>query len=237
MLESIIALFLPPLCHCCKAYIPHAGRVHLCAECLQTSSPVHSPLCPVCGVSFLTGGGIDHLCGRCIASPPSYDKASAPFVYEGAIRDLVHMLKYDRKIQCRRPLGLLMAERLSESVMKDAPELIIPVPLHLKRLRQRGFNQAILLGEVLSREWGIHLERKAMIRTRWTEPQINLAAAERAANVKGAFEVAEPGKIKGRMIVLVDDVMTTGSTVSECAKVLKKAGAAGVHVVTVARVP
>lgn len=237
MLKALIDLVFPPLCHCCKAYIPKAGRVHICDACMKTTATVGSPLCTVCGAPFLTEGGSDHPCGRCLIHPPSYDGASAPYIYEGAVRDLVHRLKYDGRVQCRRPLALLLAESLAGFASDVSPDMIIPVPLHSRRIRQRGFNQAILLGEVLSREWKLPLDRRLLQRIRWTEPQVNLAAAERTANVRGAFALGNPEKVHGKRVLLVDDVLTTGSTVSECSKVLKRAGAEAVFVVTVARVP
>jgi ComF family protein len=163
--------------------------------------------------------------------------ARAAALYEGAIRDLIHRLKYDGKVQVRRPLALLMAQRLAGFADHDSSDLLLPVPLHLKRIRERGFNQAILLGELLAREWKIPFERSLLRRIRWTEPQVNLAAGERAANVRGAFAVGDPSVVKGRRVILVDDVLTTGSTVSECSRVLKRAGAVEVFVATVARVP
>jgi len=111
----------------------------------------------------------------------------------------------------------------------------VPVPLHLKRLRQRGFNQAILLGEIFAKKWGTPLSRNNLQRIRWTEPQVNLGAHERAVNVKGAFAVDSVKELSGKRILLVDDVYTTGSTVKECCRVLLKAGAAEVAVLTVAR--
>jgi ComF family protein len=161
----------------------------------------------------------------------------AAAIYEGAIRDLIHRLKYDGKVQVRRPLALLMAERLAGFAGHASSDLLLPVPLHVKRIKERGFNQAILLGELLANEWRIPFGRSLLMRIRWTEPQVKLAAGERAANVRGAFAVRDPSLVKGRRVMLVDDVLTTGSTVSECSRVLKKAGAAEVFVVTVARVP
>jgi len=237
LLKPLIDLVFPPLCHCCKAYIPNAGRVLLCNDCMDTASIIESPFCTVCGIPFITEKGFDHPCGRCTVTPPSFDSASAPFIYEGVVRDLIHRLKYDGRIRCRRPLALMTAERLAGFVKNSDSDLIIPVPLHVRRIRQRGFNQAILIGEILSKEWQLPMERRLLKRIRWTEPQINLAASERAANVKGAFALDNPAKIKGRRVILIDDVLTTGSTVSECSKVLKRAGAAAVIVATVARVP
>lgn len=234
--SGLLDLFFPPLCHQCRSFIPHAGRVHVCPACLVTSRPVEPPLCTICGVPFPAPAGIDHSCGPCLTSPPPFAAARAAFLYEGAIRDLIHRFKYDGAVQVRRPLALLMADRLAPLAAEKAPDLLVPVPLHVRRLRQRGFNQAVLLGELLSREWQIPLGRRALQRVRWTEPQVNLAAKERLANVRGAFAVADPAQIRGARILLVDDVLTTGSTLAECSKVLLRAGAAEVCAVTIARV-
>lgn len=117
----------------------------------------------------------------------------------------------------------------------QSPHLIIPVPLHRSRLRERGFNQAVLLGSVLSHQLSLSIMTNVLGRTRPTEPQIELPAAERRLNVKGAFAVTRPDSVAGKRVLLLDDVMTTGSTMDECAKELKKAGAAAVIAVTIAR--
>jgi len=129
-----------------------------------------------------------------------------------------------------------MIENLADVVAARRPDLVIPVPLHVKRLRKRGFNQALLVAELLAQEWRIPLHRQAMKRMRWTEPQINLAAELRRENVKGAFTVPDTALVAGKRVLLVDDVFTTGSTVDECARMLKKAGATDVLVATVTRV-
>jgi ComF family protein len=237
MLRFFADLFFPPLCHSCRTFIPNAGRIHICGDCFSTTRSLGSPFCTVCGVPFRTEGGLDHICGDCLSKPPAFAAARAAVVYEGAVKELIHRLKYDGRIQARRPLGLLLAERLAGFVHDAAPDLIMPVPLHLKRLRQRGFNQAVLLGELASKEWGVPMARRVIRRIRWTEPQITLASRDRMANVRGAFAVADPAVVRGKKILLVDDVMTTGSTVSECARMLKKGGAAEVFVAVVARVP
>jgi ComF family protein len=236
MLKFLVDMFFPPLCHNCREFIPNAGRVHVCEKCLTTSRPIQSPMCSCCGIPFATDEGISHLCGNCIAKHPPFDAACGAYLYEGAVKELIHRFKYDGRVQCRRPLALLLLERLSGVVADFSSDMIIPVPLHKKRLRQRGFNQAILIGEVLAKEWRVPFERRLLQRIRWTEPQVNLAASERMANVKGAFALREPKLVSGKRIVLVDDVLTTGSTVAECSKVLKKAGALAVIAVTVARV-
>jgi ComF family protein len=126
-------------------------------------------------------------------------------------------------------------ECLSEFIQSRRPDLIIPVPLHRKKLSGRGFNQAVLLGEILSQRLKMPMDRRNLRRIRWTEPQVNLAAGDRRTNVKGAFAIRDSGLVTGRRVLLLDDVITTGSTVEECGRVLKASGAADVTVITVAR--
>ncbi len=233
-LTALLDFFFPPLCHVCRTFIPDAGVLHICPSCREQMPPVGHPLCPVCGIPF-QGAGTDHPCGNCIKDLPAFDAARAALLYEGHSRDLIHAFKYRNKTHLRRPLALLAAEGLTEFVMSRAPDLIAPVPLHVRRLRSRGFNQAVLLGELLARRWRLPLARRALVRIRWTEPQINLAAHERRDNVKGAFCVRDPAVVAGKRVLLLDDVLTTGSTAEECSRVLKLAGAAEVTVITVAR--
>lgn len=235
MLRAFFDILFPPLCHICRSCIPAAGPLHICTGCRDAISPISSPLCDLCGKPFATIGGADHRCGACSLSSPRFDAARAATLFDGPVRDMIHRFKYDRRVQLARPLGLLAAEILASWAAATAADLVVPVPLHVRRLRQRGFNQAILLGQVLARQWHLPLDRTCLRRIRWTEPQVNLAAAERAANVRGAFAVKAPSRVEGRRIILVDDVYTTGSTVAECARVLKGAGAGDVLVVTVAR--
>ena len=233
-IRALLDVILPPLCHVCRSFIPNAGTIHICPACREKLPQVSSPHCPVCGIPF-TGTGEDHRCGACLTNPPHFDTARAAFLYEGAIRDLIHSFKYKQHTHLRRPLAFLTLEMARELVSDLAPNIIIPVPLHRSRLRQRGFNQAVLLGRTLSQQLNLPLLPDTLIRTRPTEPQINLSATERMVNVKGAFSVNRPGLIAGKRILLLDDVMTTGSTMNECAKELKKAGADVVIAATIAR--
>ncbi|MBK5275357.1 MAG: ComF family protein [Desulfuromonadales bacterium] len=238
MLKAFLAAALdvvfPPLCHVCRACIPDAGELHICPACLERMPPIRAPLCVICGIPFI-GAGDSHTCGSCCTTHPRFDSARAALGYEGAARDLIHAFKYRNKTHLRRPLGLLMIRGLSEFILAGRHDLIMPVPLHRKKLSSRGFNQALLLSEILSHQLQIALDRHNLRRIRWTEPQVNLAAADRKANVKGAFAIHEPALVRGHRVLLVDDVLTTGSTVEECAGTVKGAGAAGVTVITVAR--
>jgi ComF family protein len=235
LLARTVDLLFPPICHLCREYIPEAGEVKLCPECLAKAPPLISPKCSCCGHPFESPVGADHLCGPCITAPAPFVSARAALLFEGSTRELIHQFKYSKRVVLRRPLGLLAAAYLDNFAEEFRADLIVPVPLHTKRLRQRGFNQAILLGEIFSERWGVPLSRNNLKRIRWTEPQVNLGAAERAANVKGAFALNDEQEISGRKIILVDDVYTTGSTVKECCRVLLKGRAAEIAVLTVAR--
>jgi ComF family protein len=235
MLKALLDILFPPRCHFCKAFIPNAGELHLCAACLEGCSLISSPLCSVCGIPFQTEAGDDHTCGSCIGEPPRFTAARAAALFDGPVRELIHRFKYNGRVQHCRPLALLVSQWIGPFVEEFSADLLVPVPLHVKRLRQRGFNQAVLLGGILACEWRLPLSRANLRRIRWTEPQINLTAAERVANVRGAFSVYDPALIRDKRIILLDDVYTTGSTAAECARVLFRAEAAAVCVVTVAR--
>ena len=233
-IHALLDVILPPICHICHTFIPNAGTLHICPTCRDRLPLVSSPLCSICGIPFAGTGG-DHRCGACLIHPPHFDAARAHFLYEGAIRDLIHSFKYNHHTQLRNPLSFLTLEGVRGFVAEHNPHLIVPVPLHRSRLRQRGFNQAVLLGRVLSRQLSIPMLTDTLVRTRPTEPQIELPAAERRLTVKGAFSVTRPDRVAGKRILLLDDVMTTGSTMDECAKELKRVGADVVIAATIAR--
>ena len=233
--SGLLDLLFPPLCHSCRAFIPNPGAVRLCATCLDAAPLIAHPFCTCCGRPFATIGGADHLCGKCLTDPPPFAAARAALIYTGTTRELIHRFKYSHRVMLRRPLGCLAGPCLDSFVNDFGADVMVPVPLHRKRLQQRGFNQAILLGEIFSKRWGLHLVRNNLRRTRWTEPQINLTASARAENVKGAFALADPAALAGKRVLLIDDVYTTGSTVKECAITLNKGGATAVAVLTVAR--
>lgn len=234
ILPALLDFLFPPLCHICRSFIADAGPLHICPACRELLPLVMSPRCTVCGVPF-AGAGSDHICGRCLKDPPCFDAACSQLLYEGAARDLLHRFKYQYKTHLRRPLALLALEGLTEIIQRQQPDMIVPVPLHRSRLRSRGFNQAVLLGSVFSTRLKLPMLVDGLARIRWTEPQIELSADQRRSNVKGAFACTRPDSIAGKRILLLDDVMTTGSTVDECAKELKKAGASFVLAATVAR--
>lgn len=234
ILPALLDFLFPPLCHICRSFITDAGQIHICPSCREQLPLVMSPCCTVCGVPF-AGAGSNHICGRCLKDPPCFDAACSQLLYEGAARDLLHRFKYQYKTHLRRPLALLALEGLTGIIQRQQPDMIVPVPLHRSRLRSRGFNQAVLLGSVFSTRLALPMLVDGLVRIRWTEPQIELSADQRRSNVKGAFSCARSADINGKRVLLLDDVMTTGSTVDECAKELKKSGASYILVATVAR--
>ena len=178
------------------------------------------------------------LCGECMKEPPSFEKASAYGSYVGGLRDLIHLLKYDRVMPAAKVLGRMLAEAVTDLVpgFGTFPPLVVPVPLHPNKLRQRGFNQSQAIAQAAAKVADVRLELapELLSRKRETESQTGLTRQQRVANLQGAFRSKD--RIAGRDVLLVDDVFTTGTTASECARVLRRAGAGKVWVATVARV-
>lgn len=239
-MRPLLDLFFPPLCHVCRGYIPPGGREHalprpfICTGCLAKIDFIDTPLCTTCGIPFATENGASHTCGACLEHTPFHICRSAA-AFDGPVRELIHRFKYRDRPHLGEPLGLLAFTRLEEFLMDFAPECVMPVPLHRKRLRQRGYNQSQLIGEVLARMLGAPQQVGNLCRLRWTEPQTGLDAGDRANNVNGAFGVLKPGRLKGKRVLLVDDVLTTGSTMRACVDALQEAEVAAVAAVTVAR--
>jgi ComF family protein len=161
--------------------------------------------------------------------------ARAAGVYRGLLRQVLHRFKYGGEISLARPLARLLLIPGRELAARHRIDLVMPVPLHVKRLRQRGFNQASLLARRLGSSLGIPVDYASLRRCRWTEPQIGLSRSQRAENVRGAFRLNRPERVREKGVLLLDDVFTTGETVNQCARVLRAAGTARILVVTVAR--
>ncbi len=215
----------------------------VCSHCIVEWLPVSSPLCSVCGMPFISREGGDHMCGECLRSLKNFRMARAAAVYTPLAMALVHGFKYNGKIQLAGPLGTILAGAFARFWEAEDIDLVLPVPLHRRRFRRRGFNQAYLLATSLVRQLErtgkyastATVEREAVSRTRPTAPQTGLKRKGRLDNIRNAFQVTNSAVIKDRRILLVDDIYTTGATVNECAKVLLGSGAARIDVLTVAR--
>ena len=216
-----------PVCVLCAE--PGSTGMDLCVHCRQ-ALPRLQNACVRCAEP-LQGTVLDALCGRCQQSPPTFERTRALFTYETPVDHLLQALKFNGRLEMARVLGSLMAKWLAETV-DVVPDVIIPVPLHASRLRERGFNQSLELGRFIARELAVPLDTSVCQRIRATASQRELSRKERLKNLKGAFVAA---KQVGGHVAILDDVMTTGSTANELAKVLLKAGAKSVEVWVCAR--
>lgn len=209
----------------------------LCERCTADVRPVAGPLCPSCGAAFASPEGPDHLCEDCMDRDNHFFRSRAGAFYEGAAAEAVKRYKYGKNLWMAGPLSRLLEEACARHYPGEAFDLVAPVPLFPARLRWRGFNQVQAM-LVCWRKRGTMPGPPApvLLRIRATQPQAGLGGPERARNVKGAFRVAVEEEVKGRSVLLVDDVYTTGATVREAARTLLSAGAARVDVLTLVRV-
>jgi len=233
-LLGFVKLFFPPTCPVCRSHHPlRAFESGLCDACLENMRPLSSPCCTICCLPYEGPAGSDHRCESCLKYPPPFSRVIAFGVYTGLLREAVHRFKYEEAFYLHRPLGRLMATAVTEKLQADLPDLIIPVPLHLKKLRERTYNQSLLLARTLGKTLKIPVKAQGLERTRPTLSQQGLKSEERKRNLKGAFSLNE--EVKDKRILLVDDVLTTGTTARECSHILIKSGARDVYVVVLAR--
>lgn len=228
----VLEFFLPRMCLFCGTGVGEGAAQAICPECEAQIEWVASPRCPCCGMVFEAREGADRLCGDCQMEAPPFARARAAAVYAEPVATAIKRLKFSGQI-VYLPLLQSWLQRPDCRELAAAADLLLPVPLHPRRLRARGFNQALLLARSFT-DKPVALE--VLTRERHTVPQVGLNPKERRDNVKGAFAVRQPEAVKGKNILLIDDLYTTGSTVRECARVLRRAGAARVEVLTVARV-
>ena len=235
ILTGIADVIFPPRCLTCGVIMDSHGPLPFCPPCSAGIRFIRSPLCPSCGIPFASPEGEDHLCGECLVTERPYAVARAVGYYEETLLTAIHLFKYRGRTGIGEVLGKIMADFAGGIWDMNVFSLILPVPLHRKRLRERGFNQAVILARELSKKFSIPLDFTALRRKVPTAPQVGLGREERSANVRGAFAVRKPERIADRRILLVDDVFTTGSTLAECAGVLMRAKAEAVAVLTLAR--
>jgi ComF family protein len=231
--EGVLSLLYPP--HCAKCGANTAWGVHLCAECAGQARKIEPPFCRQCSQPFDGAIEGEFTCANCTDRTFHFDCAVARYLSRGVVREFIHRFKYDRTFYLRHPLAAWLAETLEDERIHAQPfDAFVPVPLHSARFRERDFNQAEVLADLLSKRSGQPV-LKALQRIRYTTTQTRLDREQRMENLRNAFRVRHASAVHSRHLILVDDVFTTGSTVEECARVLRRAGAASVRVVTVAR--
>ena len=231
--RGLVSLFYPPFCALCSGVV-ELGE-YLCPVCAAKVTRIFPPFCAKCSQPFdgaITGS---FTCANCEDRVLHFDAAVSAYRSRGVVRKVMLDFKYGRRIHLRHLLGGWLAESLVDPRLAGRRfDLIVPVPLHPAKKRERGFNQAEVLATVLRRRCRLRVE-DALQRTRYTETQTHFDRDERMQNLKGAFRLRRGSNVQDLRMLLVDDVLTTGSTLSECASVLKKAGALSVHAATAAR--
>lgn len=233
--RRIADIVVPPSCLACHARV--WGHDALCADCWRRVTFIRAPLCDRLGLPLPFASATDGplISAAAAASPPLYDRARAAVVFneESIARDLIHGLKYADRHEVRCLLGRWLLTAGTE--LFNGADVLIPVPMTRWRLLRRQFNQSALLAQEVSRATGIPVASHALVKHKSTPPQVGLTRLQRASNVRGAFSVAakQIGRIAGRNVILIDDVITTGATVGACAMTLKAAGAARVDILAV----
>lgn len=235
--KVLINLLLPPRCLKCGKILSFQNG--LCAECFNKIHFISEPLCYHCGRPFVSEmhlkSGSKHICGSCLKEKHSlFQMRRSAFIYDDESKDLILDFKFKDKTFYAEILANMMLIA-GKDVWNEKPDLLIPVPIHRNRLLKRRYNQSVLLAQHLSKKTTVNTDYKTLVRCENTIPQVQLSGAARRKNLKKAFMVVAPDAVKGKKVVLIDDVETTGSTLNECAEVLKKAGAAKIYALTAAR--
>ncbi|MBI1201806.1 MAG: ComF family protein [Rhodopseudomonas sp.] len=232
--KFILDIALPPLCPSCRE--PLGSGTGLCAACWSRLSPIEQPYCPRLGIPFVYDPGPGIISMEAIAHPPAFGRARAAVRYDEIARKLVLSFKYADRLDLAPMMGAWMA-RAGQELLEGA-DALLPVPLHWRRLWSRRFNQAASLAGAISSHCGVPVWPDVLARVRATPQQVGLSKVERADNVQGAFRVPanQKARVKGRRLVLIDDVLTSGATVDTCTRALLRAGAANVDVLVFARV-
>jgi len=237
--SQFLDIIYPPRCALCCRFISSGEKrrqpKHICDHCIQALMPITHPLCTVCGVPFPSTSGTDHPCENCVRKMPWYNLMRAPYVYAGPLMNAIHRFKYNAETHLASPLGGLLSA-FAKTLLPCPKEFVtVPVPLHKHRLRERGFNQSLLLAKVVSSGLETSLDFLSLIRKKDTISQTGLGGKERRSNVTNAFSVTSAAMFRGKKVLLIDDVLTTGCTLNECARTLKKSGALEVVCLALAR--
>lgn len=233
LMHPLADLLFPPLCIACRE--PLGGGHGFCASCWSGITFLDGPVCDCCGLPFGVDPGPGVRCAACLAKPPAFDRARAIIAYDEHSKGPILALKHADRLELVPGFAQWLA-RTGKNLLEDS-ELIVPVPLHRTRLWRRRYNQAAELARALARRTGKTVAARALVRSRATQSQGEMVSARaRRRNVLAAFKVPEPASVRGRNVLLVDDVLTTGATADACARALKRAGAAKVQILALARV-
>ncbi len=232
-LRAVASLFYPPSCAVCCGAV--ADSRYLCDMCSDKAPRITAPFCATCSEPFPGAITEAFACANCNGRTLHFESAVSAFRSRGVVRKIVHEFKYGKQAHLKYPVAEWLAEGLEDPRLQGRRfDALIPVPLHPTRQRERGFNQAELLSELLSNRAGIRTHA-ALQRVRYTTTQTAFDRTERMENLHNAFRLRKNADVRGLRVLLIDDILTTGSTLSECARVLKAGGALSVHAATAAR--
>lgn len=236
LVRRAVRFFLPIHCSNCSSLLADDPIPHFCSDCWRAISLMSDARCARCDRPFpssiATTYSPNHVCHSCAERPPSYTKAWTLYPYLSPLQHAIRLFKYQGKVSLAAPLAALMIARLPPL---NSVDVIIPVPLHIQKLREREFNQSLLLADHIGRHLDIPVAYTNLVRTAPTPAQTTLSRKSRLKNLRRAFAVRRPDAIVNKRILLIDDVFTTGTTVNECAKALRRAGSADVFAMTLSR--
>lgn len=230
--EGLMNLFFPQHCTSCGCYVTFSHGYPLCCECECLVHPLRSPLCTYCGKVLPSGKAME--CLRCRVHPFHFDRARAVVNYSGVLRAALHAWKYRGVISLTPFFIDIMTAYLREHRFLLEVDFVLPVPLHRTRLYERGFNQSFLLSQQIGDYFSLPVSEKMVSRIRNTKPQVGLARKERRRNVSGAFQVEEGTSLRGKRVLIVDDVLTTRATVDSLSRELRRVGCGRIYVIALA---
>lgn len=238
-LDALSSVLFPAPCRICGAILTNASLIPICTQCLERFVPVPEPMCEKCGRPFVSDAAADAiqpLCRLCRLDSFAFERARNFGIYDDALSSAVVLLKYEGVKRLGEWFALRLADMARHDTVKWPVDLVVPVPLHPDRQRERGYNQAELIARPLAKELGLPFGSYLLVRTRPRPAQLVLSRTERWTSVRGAYATREGARVDNLRVLLVDDVMTTGATLDSCSRALKKAGAKSIVALTVARV-
>lgn len=230
LFETAVVFLYPARCRVCKASLGVTSVPYICANCWHSIQFLEPPWCDICGTP-----NVDRRCDECATSPPRYGKLRSIALYQTTLQQAIHLFKFEKKKVFARHLIRLINAHIPKDCVIAKYDFILPVPIHKKRLRERGFNQATLLAKGIARTADTPILANALVRRRHTVAQSGLGMEARQHNIIGAFEIQTPEVIRNKRLLVIDDVFTTGATVREAVNELWKADPAEIDVLTLAR--
>lgn len=229
-IETAITFLYPSQCKVCKEYLRLIAEPYICMSCWKDIEYINPPWCEICGLP-----SEENLCDACASQPPRYGKLRTIAVYEKTLQQAIHLFKFEKRTSIRKSLIQLLVDNIPDDLNLNDYDYVLPIPIHKKRLRERGFNQALLLAEGLTKITGLKVLQDALVRNKNTSPQSSLNREARQTNILGAFGLKNADYIRSKHILVLDDVYTTGATVREVVKILWDADPKEIDVLTLAR--